>query len=109
MPTLLAGKLKSSGLAFIFGVVARLKSMGARPSAGEVGRRISDLDPPTDGAAGGTPSYEVLLYPRNTLAGGVLQVFLCWFLILGCISACDFFGGWSSQKFIRSSFVEHQR
>lgn len=43
MPTLLAGKLKSSGLAFIFGVV--------------------------------------LLYPRNTLAGGVLQVFLCWFCL----------------------------
>lgn len=56
MPTLLAGKLKSSGLAFIFGVVARLKSTGARPSAGEVGRRIPDLDPPTDGAAGCRPT-----------------------------------------------------
>ncbi|CAK9034468.1 unnamed protein product [Durusdinium trenchii] len=40
MPTLLAGKLKSSGLAFIFGVV--------------------------------------LLYPRPTLIGASLQVFLCW-------------------------------
>lgn len=44
MPTLLAGKLKSSGLAFIFGVV--------------------------------------LLYPRNTLAGGLFtNVFLCWFCL----------------------------
>ena len=33
MPTLLAGKLKSSGLAFIFGVVARLKSMQGRSAA----------------------------------------------------------------------------
>lgn len=47
MPTLLAGKLKSSGLAFIFGVVARLCFNGG---AGEVGCRITDLDPPTDGS-----------------------------------------------------------
>ncbi|CAE7864321.1 unnamed protein product [Symbiodinium microadriaticum] len=43
MPTLLAGKLKSSGTAFMFGVV--------------------------------------LLYPRNTLAGSVFQVVLCY----GCL------------------------
>ena len=40
MPTLLAGKLKSSGLAFIFGVVARLKSTGAWRPPDAKGSRV---------------------------------------------------------------------
>ncbi|CAK9034739.1 unnamed protein product [Durusdinium trenchii] len=59
MPTLLAGKLKSSGLAFIFGVV--------------------------------------LLYPRPTLIGASLQVFLCWCCILAMNSWVSV-GAWMKKK-----------
>ena len=112
MPTLLAGKLKSSGLAFIFGVVARRAWLKTSRLMVEIWMIFKHHGKPSWTidwtifnhwcffeiwfAHSKVPSgllqglwilprrcrFQVLLYPRNIAGGLFTNVFLCWFCFL---------------------------